>query len=54
MATAYRTPLSSEGWHFHREIADNRALSFLVPAYSARSWMLDGPGKVGVDGKYLK
>ncbi|MNH21343.1 hypothetical protein D3C79_811480 [compost metagenome] len=32
----------------------NGSLSFQVPAYSARVWVLNGPGKVGVDGKYLK
>ncbi|MND98891.1 hypothetical protein D3C80_912600 [compost metagenome] len=32
----------------------NGSLSFLVPAYSARVWVLNGPGKVGADGKYLK
>lgn len=32
----------------------NGSLSFAVPAYSARVWVLNGPGKVGADGKYLK
>lgn len=32
----------------------NGSLSFQVPAYSARIWVLNGPGKVGADGKYLK
>ena len=32
----------------------NGSLSFQVPAYSARVWVLNGPGKVGADGKYLK
>ncbi|MDM5094256.1 hypothetical protein [Aeromonas rivipollensis] len=32
----------------------NGSLSFQVPAYSARVWVLNGPGKVGGDGKYLK
>ncbi|MNI53846.1 hypothetical protein D3C73_1087020 [compost metagenome] len=32
----------------------NGNLSFQVPAYSARVWVLNGPGKVGADGKYLK
>ena len=29
----------------------NGSLSFQVPAYSARVWVLNGPGKVGADGK---
>lgn len=32
----------------------NGSLSFAVPAYSARVWVLSGPGKIGSDGKYLK
>lgn len=32
----------------------NGNLSFSVPAHSARIWVLNGPGKIGVDGKYLK
>ncbi|MFM4702385.1 hypothetical protein ACEUC3_04755 [Aeromonas bivalvium] len=32
----------------------NGSLSFVVPTYSARVWVLNGPGKVGADGKYLK
>lgn len=32
----------------------NGSLSFNVPAYSAGIWVLNGPGKVGVDGLYLK
>lgn len=32
----------------------NGSLSFAVPAYSVRAWVLNGPGKVGADGKYLK
>lgn len=32
----------------------NGSLSFQVPAYSARIWVLGGPGKIGADGKYLK
>lgn len=33
---------------------NNGSMSFNVPAYSARIWVLNGPGKIGVDGKYLK
>ncbi len=32
----------------------NGSLSFSVPAYSARIWVLNGPGKVGSDGLYLR
>ncbi|MBL4910431.1 MAG: chitobiase/beta-hexosaminidase C-terminal domain-containing protein [Alteromonadaceae bacterium] len=32
----------------------NGSLSFNVPAYSARIWVLNGSGKIGVDGVYLK
>lgn len=32
----------------------NGTMTFNVPAYSARIWVLNGPGKVGVDGTYLK
>lgn len=32
----------------------NESLSFNVPAYSARIWVLNGSGKVGIDGTYLK
>lgn len=30
------------------------SISFSVPAYSARIWVLNGPGKIGSDGTYLK
>ena len=32
----------------------NGSLTFNVPAYSARVWVLNGPGKIGIDGAYLK
>ncbi|MCC2608119.1 alpha-amylase family glycosyl hydrolase [Planctobacterium marinum] len=32
----------------------NGSLQFSVPAYSARIWVLNGPGKIGSDGLYLK
>ncbi|XOV81132.1 MAG: alpha-amylase family glycosyl hydrolase [Aestuariibacter sp.] len=31
----------------------NGSLQFSVPAYSARIWVLNGPGKIGTDGLYL-
>ncbi len=34
--------------------ANNGTLVFNVPAYSARIWVLNGPGKIGQTGKYLK
>ncbi len=36
------------------QTVSNGTLSFSVPAYSARIWVLDGPGKIGADGVYLK
>jgi len=30
------------------------SMTFSVPAYSARIWVLNGPGKIGSNGTYLK
>lgn len=32
----------------------NGSMSFTVPAYGARIWVKNGPGKIGTDGLYLK